>query len=354
MITRHITTKRVLFALIALLALAAITGWWLKGGQAVETYQVGEATLEESVRGPARVQARVAVTVSARVTAVILAIDTDIGQRVRKDQVLARLDDRDLKARVAAANASLARARADLALAASKERRDQGVFDKGFISAAAMDTSVMQRQAKAAEVSAMVQELRLAEAQASYATLRAPMDGIVVARLADPGDTAAPGTPILRMVDPATLQAVARIDETEAGRIQPGMPATIRLRSGGEAAGRVARIALEADAAAREFEVEVAFVEPPARFAIDQEAEVVIRAGTVRGLVIPLSAVMRQDGRPGVLKVNGGRARFQPIEAGASSQGMLLVRKGLNAGDVIVRAAQSVRPGSRVHAKSNN
>ncbi|NCS64911.1 MAG: hypothetical protein COS39_09025 [Hydrogenophilales bacterium CG03_land_8_20_14_0_80_62_28] len=346
-----ISRKFVLIALVVVLALAAAVGWWLKGGQTVAVVKARVGTLDELVRGPGRVQARVPVTLSARVTAVVVAIEADIGDRVRKDQVLVRLDDRDLMARVASATASLARARADLALAESNQRRDREVFEKGYISAVAMDTTAMLRQAKVAEVAAVVQELKLAEAQASYANLRAPMAGIVVARLAEPGDTAAPGAPILRLVDPATLQTVARIDETEAGRVQPGMPAVIRLRTGGEVAGKVARIGLEADAAAREFEVEIAFDEPPARFAIDQEAKVAIRVGTVRGLLIPASAVIRQDGQPGVLVARDGRARFQPVETGFSSNGMVMVIKGLSASDAIVRAAQTIKPGARVRAE---
>lgn len=345
-----ISRKFVLIALVAVLALAAAV-WWLKGGQTVAVVKAKEGTLDELVRGPARVQARVPVTLSARVTAAVIAIEADSGDRVRRDQVLVRLDDRDLMARVASAAAALARARADLALAESNERRDREVFENGYISAAAMDATVMLRRVKAAETSAVAQELKLAEAQASYANLRAPMAGVVVARLAEPGDTVAPGAPILRLVDPATLQAVARIDETEAGRVQPGMPATIRLRSGGEVAGKVARIRMEADAAAREFEVEIAFDAPPARFAIDQEAEVAIRVGVARGPLIPASAVIHQDGQPGVLLVRDGRARFQPVETGASGNGMVLVRKGLSADDAIVRTAQPVKPGARVRAE---
>ncbi|OGI42424.1 MAG: hypothetical protein A2V92_03470 [Candidatus Muproteobacteria bacterium RBG_16_65_31] len=347
----NIPRKTSLIVFGAALVLAATAGWWSLGGQSVAVIRAGEGTLDEFVRGPARVQARAPVTLSARVTAAVIAITVDVGGRVRKGQVLVQLDDRDTRARVAAAAAAQARARADLALAGSNERRDREVFEKGYISQAAMEAAATLRAAKEAEVAAATQELRYAETLASYARLTAPMDGVVVARLAEPGDTVAPGTPILRLVDPATLQAVARIDETEAGRVQPGMPAMIRLRAGGEVAGKVARIALEADAAAREFAVEIAFDGPPARFAIDQEAEVTIRVGAARGLLIPLSAVIRQDGRPGVLLVREGRARFQPIETGASGNGMVLVRKGLSAGDLVVRAAQTVKQGARVRAR---
>ncbi len=343
-----ISSRTVWIAVGSAAALVTAAAWFLRDAPTVEVVRVAEGALDETVRGPAQIQARVPVTLSARLTAAVLSVAVDIGDRVRRGQVLVRLDDRDVRARVSAASAALARARADLALADSNERRDREVFARGYISPAAMEATASLRSAKEAEVAAAEEELRYAETFASYARLTAPMDGVVVARLAEAGDTVAPGTPILRLVDPRTLQAVARIDETVAGRIQPGMPAVIRLRAGGESAGKVARIGLEADSAARELEVEVAFDEPPARFAIDQEAEVAIRVGSARGLVVPLSAVTRRDGRPGVLVVRGGRALFRPIDTAAIGDGRLVVREGVAPGELIVREAQSVRPGARV------
>jgi len=103
-----------------------------------------------------------------------------------------------------------------------------------------------------------------------------------------------------------------------------------------------------AAAAAREFAVEVTFDEPPARFAIDQEAEVAIRVGNAHGLIVPLSAVIRQKEQPGVLVARGGRVHFQPIEAGSSGKDKVLVRKGLTVGESIVHRAQAIKPGARV------
>jgi HlyD family secretion protein len=322
------------------------------GSAAVETVAVRQGSVEELVHGPARVRARVPVSISSRFAAEILDVTVDIGDVVRKGQVLVRLDGRDMQARMSASRALLARAEADLALARSNEQRDREVFEKGYISRAAMDATSTLRKLKQAEVSVAREELTYAGTQAEHATLSAPMDGIVTARLAEPGDNATPGAPILRMVDPRTLQAVAMIDETVAGRIRPGMQAAILKRTGGTSAGRVSRIQLEADAAAREFQVEVDFVEPPDRFAIDQEAEVTITTGMQKGLVVPVSALQQKDGRQGVLSVRGGRAVFQPLETGVSDGKSVLVKKGIRSGEQIVRNASGVKAGSRVHAKA--
>jgi multidrug efflux pump subunit AcrA (membrane-fusion protein) len=117
----------------------------------------------------------------------------------------------------------------------------------------------------------------------------------------------------------------ARIDEALVGRLVEGMPAAIRLRSGETYAGRVARISRQSDAATRELEVNVAFDAPPARFAIDQEAEVAISAGVERGPSVPIAALVRRDGAQGVMLVREGRAVFHPVRVAASDGRIAIV-----------------------------
>lgn len=318
---------------------------------AVEAVSVREGSVDATVHGPARIQARVPVSISSRFASEILDITVDVGDRVRSGDVLVRLDARDLQARTSASRAMLARAEADLALARSNEQRDREVFEKGYVSKAAMDATTTLRKLKQAEVAAAREELAYTSTQAAHAMLTAPMDGIVTARLAEPGDNAIPGAPILRLVDPRTLQAVVMVDETVAGSIVPGMPATIHKRTGGTSAGRVSRIRLEADAAAREFLVEVDFVELPERFTIDQEAEVAIMTGRQKGLVVPVTALRQQNSRQGVLAIRNGRALFQPVETGTSDGKRVVIRKGLKNGERIVRNATGLKPGTRVRAE---
>src|SRR3989304_1250146 len=98
------------------------------------------------------------------------------------------------------------------------------------------------------------------------------------------------------------------------------MPASIRLRPGETLSGKVARIARQSDAATRELEVNVAFDAPPERFAIDQEAEVTISAGEEKGIVVPVAALVQDQGKQGVLVVRGGRAEVQGVQTGAAER----------------------------------
>jgi RND family efflux transporter MFP subunit len=324
------------------------------------------------------VQARIPVTVSARITATVTKLLADQGDAVKRGQLLAILDDRELEAKraaaanaretsarnIAAAQAALAKAEAELELARVKYRRDQDLLRAGYVSQSAMDSSAATLRsaeanvenaravlaARQSESQGVAHEARYADTVLSHTRVLAPMDAIVVERLAEVGSTVVSGTGLFRLVDPATLWVAARIDESVVGRVEVGQSAEIRLRTGNTVAGKVARIARQADAATRELEVDVAFDSPPARFAIDQEAEVSIHAGEDKGLVVPLTALVQHEGKQGVFVVRDSRAQFRPVVTGAAEGSRALVRQGLAAGDPVIVRPQAVKPGARVRA----
>jgi RND family efflux transporter MFP subunit len=347
-------------ALLGLVAAAALGGRLMLRTGAVEALPVAEGEVEVRVSGPGTVQARVPVTLSARTSAQVVALHADHGDRVARGQLLAVLDDRDLAAKrnaaaagretvernVAAAEATLAKAAADLELARSRLRRDLDLYRSGFISQSAYEASSLGMKsseaaadnanallaARRAEAHGVREDARYADALWSYTRITAPLDGIVIQRAVEVGSMLTPGAPVFRLVDPATLWVVARIDESVVGQLAEGMPARIRLRSGGEFSGHVARISRQSDAATRELEVDVAFDAPPARFAIDQEAEVSILAGIERGPVIPVAALVRVKGMQGVMIVRDGRKQFQPLRIAASDGTHAVVVSGLEKG----------------------
>lgn len=355
------TIRLLRWALVALLALGVATAvWWWTRPEPAPPVTVSQGELEILVSGPGTVQARVPVTVSARVSAQVVSLHADHGDRVQRGQPLAVLDDRDLAAKraaaaaaresiarnIAAAQASLAKAQADLELARSRHRRDAGLKRSGFISESAYDASVLGMRAaeaaadnaaaalaaRRAEARGVAEDARYADTLWSHTRISAPMDGLVIQRAVEVGTMVAPGTTLFRLVDPATLWIAARIDEALVGKIEEGMPARITLRNGEEHTGRVARISRQSDAATRELEVNVAFDAPPARFAIDQEAEVSIAVGTQRGLAVPVEALVRRDGLQGVFVVRNGRKVFQEVRIAASDGRIAIIAEGLDPG----------------------
>jgi RND family efflux transporter MFP subunit len=368
----RITVAGIVVTILAAAALYRAFGY----AAAVETVPVAEGAVPVTIKGPGTVEARFPVTLSARITATITNLHVDQGDAVKRGQLVATLDDRDLAAKragsvqtqetarrnVTAAQAAVAKAEAELDLARTKHRRDQDLLRAGYVSQSVMDSSAATLRsaeanlenakallaAREADTGTVAQEAAYAAAVLSHTQLAAPIDGIIIERLVETGSTVVAGTPIFRMVDPATLWVAARIDESVVGRVSVGMPAAIRLRTGETVSGKVARISRQGDAATRELEVNVAFDAPLSRFAIDQEAEVAIAAGEERGLVVPIASLVENAGKQGALVIEDGRARFRPLATGAADGKRIVVRKGLAAGDVVIADPQRVKPGSRV------
>ena len=368
---------------VGVLVLAAGAALFWRFGHAVEVpvAVAAQGTIAARVLGPGTVQARLPATLSARVNATVVQVLVDVGDVVRQGQLLATLDDRDLSARrgvvagqqealqrnTEGARAAVAKAQADLELARSKQRRDLDLLTRGFVSQAVVDASNAALDGAAAGLAAarattaardadartLQQEARYADVVLSHARILAPMDAVVVQRLAEAGNTVVPGTPLFKLVDPKSLWVATRVDESVVGRVQVGQVASIRLRSGELLSGKVARISWQSDAATRELDVHVAFDAAPARFAIDQEAEVSIAVGLDRGVVVPLAALVRDSsGQQGVLVIEGGRTRFQAVATGGADGPRVLVRKGLTGGETVVAVAAGMTAKRRVQAQA--
>ncbi len=383
-------TRRTITIAAASLVLAAAAGaayWRFVRAVDVPVAVATQGAIAARVVGPGTVQARIPVTLSARISATVVQVHADVGDVVRSGQLLVTLDDRDLSARrgvvagqqeallrnTEGARAALVKAQADLELARGKQRRDVELVAQGFVSQAVLDASNAGRDgaaagvdaaqaalaARAADARSLSQEARYADAVLSYTRIVSPMDGVVIQRLGEAGNTVVPGTPLLKIVDPKSLWVATRVDESVVGRVQAGQTASIRLRSGEVLPGKVARIARQSDAATRELDVHVTFDSVPQRFAIDQEAEVSIAVGEDRGILVPLTALTRDKaGREGVLVIdggggnggNGGRTRFQAVETGGADARQVLIRKGLACGEFVVAKAAGITANRRVRS----
>lgn len=347
----------------------------------VPVVEAAQGAVAARVVGPGSVQARVAVTISARIGASVSQVHVDVGDPVRPGQLLVTLDDRDPSARrgvvsgqqqallhtTQGARAALDKAQADLALARARQRRDAELLAQGFVSQAVLDASNAARDsaqagvdaaqatlaARTADAVTLAQEARTADTALTYTRLVSPIEGVVIQRSGEAGTTVVPGTPLLKLVDATSLWVATRVDEAVIARVQPGQAARLRMRSGEVLGGTVARLARQSDAATRELDVFVAFDRVPQRFAIDQEAEVTIQVGEDVGVVVPLAALVRDKaGRHGVLLVSTGtdpsRTRFQPVETGPSDTRQVLIRRGLDGGEVVVANAVGMTANQRV------
>jgi HlyD family secretion protein len=218
-----------------------------------------------------------------------------------------------------------------------------------FLAAQANErASLAAVDARQAAFVRLVQEQRVAETILSYTVIQSPMAGVITRRALEPGSAVAPGAVVFQIVDANALWVATLIDQSLAGRVEVGQRASIRLRSGREASGHVARIALEADPVTRELEIDVAFDERPDRFAIHEEADVTILGQQAHGLTVPLDAVSHGPDGSFVYVVEGGRAQRRPVQLGIVGAKNALATGGLSEGSLVVLTPNVVRDGQLV------
>jgi HlyD family secretion protein len=338
---------------------------------------VKKVEVQGKVHGPGTVQSKVPVTLSAKITGILEDLYADQGDRVKKGQLLARLDSAELRAREMAAQAAknraqrdLARAQADmikaqanLVLAQSNYQRDLEVFRPGYISKAAFDTTKAQLKVAESEVTASratvtAQESAVKQAESEthaaaaihkYTHIVAPMDGLITVRKSEIGDTITPGTAIFQMVDLDQIWLATWIDESQIAQLREGQPATIKLRSGRVFKGEVVRLNKEADTVTRELEVDVKFDKLPHPLAIGEEGEVDIDTGRQTAPAVPLSAIIERQGVKGVFVVAKGVARFRPVSLGLQDGQRAAVLQGIKEGEMVIVNPAGIEPGKAIN-----
>ena len=189
----------------------------------VPTIVVGRQASATGFEAEGTLQAVQQSVVSARVSGSVLQLAVKAGQAVRAGQLLARLDDREMQAGVAAGDAAVAQAQAVQTQAQQQLQRQRDLRAQGFLSAAALDSATTQAQAAGAAVQ-QAQALRQQAALArGFASVTAPFDGVVLATHVEAGELATPGRPLVTVYAPGRLRAVVQLpsNRAQAARAAP-------------------------------------------------------------------------------------------------------------------------------------
>jgi HlyD family secretion protein len=377
---RRAAVGAVVLALLGALAFAALRTGPLAPIKVTVT-QATEGALNPALFGIGTVEAQRNWMVGPTVAGRVLSVKVDVGDAVKAGQLLAEMDPVDLDQRLAALDASLARAgsgqaaaQAQLADAAARQalavgnnQRNQDLARQNFISSGALDARVQElasasaaQQAAQANLAGAGHDLqRLKAERAALAQQRgnvrllAPADGVVTTRDAEAGSTVVAGQPVLRLIDPGSLWVRLRVDQGRSAGLANGLPATIVLRSqpGAVQKGQVVRIELLADAVTEERMAQVAFAQPPAGVSVGEMAEVTLQLpATAQALLLPNASIQRQQGQTGVWRLKAGKPEFAPVQLGAHSlDGQVQVLQGLSRGDeVVVYSQKALTPGARI------
>lgn len=170
-------------------------------------------------------------TVAAQIAGRVVELRFDVGDFVKKGEVIARIDERAASQAVAATEAQVQQAQAALANARAEYERSKQLVAQKFLSQAALDRAEAELKAAQARVSALVAGVGQAQAERSFATIVAPYSGIVSARHVEVGEMATPGKPLMTGFDPGTLRVSATVPQARVAAIQAGAKARVEVPS---------------------------------------------------------------------------------------------------------------------------
>lgn len=270
--------------------------------------------------------------VSAQVAGRVMALTVKAGDRVRAGQVLARIDETAAIQQAAASQAQVAVAQSELQAARQDLDRNRRLFDKQYISRAAMDHIQAQFDVATAQARATLAQAGLARTQTGFHTLIAPYAGIVASVPAEVGDMAMPGKALIEMYDPQALRVVANVPEAAVAQINRKAPITVELSGGTAASGRVVvsemTVLPTANPASHTMQIRLSLPERTAGLSPGLFARVsfpMLQGEQRARLTVPVAAVIKrtelaavyvvdQDGKPRLRQVRLGKRVGERIE----------------------------------------
>lgn len=359
--------KRIIKGIILFALIAALVAWFKLARVPVAAYEVRTSSLVAEVMGTGTLEARVKTTISPRIQEHLDEVLVDQGDAVKEGQLLARLNDADIRAQIEIATAALAAAKTAVervrsdevrALAVKKNaqlnhQRTSELLAKRMVSQENMDNAVEQLHIAEADVARSRAAIAETESQVvtarktllyeqqrlSYTRVISPYGGLVVRRDRDPGGVVVPGGSLMLLVATNELWVSAWVNETASSGLSVGQPARVVFRSDetNAVAGEVARLGRETDRETREFLVDVRVRALPPNWTVGQRAEVFIETGRAdSALAVPQKFIQWRSGKPGVFVNEAGVARWRGVTLGLHGREKAEIAKGLAAGEQVV------------------
>lgn len=300
------------------------------------------------------------------------------GSTVKQNEVMARLENRDVTAQMqqAEANVNLARAnleqgRAEMREAERAMKRADDLLAKNFVSQAAHDSALARFDKARAAIAGLEASVGVAQANhrasqvaVEQTLIRAPFDGIVLTKNANVGDVITPFSSatgsqaaVVTMADMSTLEVEADVAEASLAKVQLGQPCEIQLDALPDVRfrGMVHRMVPTVDRAKATVTAKIRFVDADARILPEMSAKVsflereVQPAERSRRTAVPAHALAERNGRPVVFLLKDGRAVETPVEVGDKLGELVEVRKGVSPGDrVVLKPAAGLRDNAAV------
>ena len=216
---------------MTVVVIVAVAAWALSGGKEKEDInfkqeKVSLQTLQNSVTATGTIEAVTSVTVGTQVSGIVNKLYVDYNSQVKKGQVIAELDKTNLLSELNTAKANMASAQSQLNYQSANMKRYQTLYQKGLVSADDYENALLTyRQAKE-QVATAKEQVQRAQTNLGYATITSPIDGTVISKSVEEGQTVAASfnTPELFTIakDLTNMQVVADVDEADIGAVKEG------------------------------------------------------------------------------------------------------------------------------------
>ena len=347
------------------IVIVAVAAWAMSGGKKEEDINFKEEkvalkTLQNSVTATGTIEAVTSVTVGTQVSGIVNKLYVDYNSQVKKGQVIAELDKTNLLSELNTAKANLASAQSSLNYQAANMERYKTLYKKGLVSADEYENALLTyRQAKE-QVASSRENVQRAQTNLGYATITSPIDGTVISKSVEEGQTVAASfnTPELFTIakDLTNMQVVANVDEADIGGVKEGDRVTFTVDAYPDDTfeGTVKQVRLEATTTNNVVTYEVVISAPNADLKLKpgltanvtiytQERSGVLAVANKALRFTPTKETVGKDmkivdckGKNKVWTLNGNTLTAHPVTIGQSDGINTEITKGLKQGDKIV------------------
>lgn len=350
---------------VVVIVIVAVAAWAMSGGKKEEDINFKEEkvalkTLQNSVTATGTIETVTSVTVGTQVSGIVNKLYVDYNSQVKKGQVIAELDKTNLLSELNTAKANLASAQSSLNYQAANMERYKTLYKKGLVSADEYENALLTyRQAKE-QVASSKENVQRAQTNLGYATITSPIDGTVISKSVEEGQTVAASfnTPELFTIakDLTNMQVVANVDEADIGGVKEGDRVTFTVDAYPDDTfeGTVKQVRLEATTTNNVVTYEVVISAPNADLKLKpgltanvtiytQERSGVLAVANKALRFTPTKETVGKDmkivdckGKNKVWTLNGNTLTAHPVTIGQSDGINTEITKGLKQGDKIV------------------
>ncbi len=319
----------------------------------VRTVIAEKGELGQTVTLTGQILAEKEIALAFRIGGRMIERNVDVGDAVKPDQIVAKLDPQNELNALRSARAGLSAAEGVLSQTSAQFDRQQQLLTNGFTTRVLFDQAQQAYNTARAAVDDAKAQLEIAEDRVGYTELKAGVAGTVTARRAEAGEVVQAGQPIYTVARDSGWDAVFDVPAQLLRVAEPDTAIAIALTDDPTvtATGRIRQIDPQADPITRTFRVRVAVDNPPAAMRLGATVTGRVSTDTAKAIAIPATALTSTANSPAVWVVDpkDQTVKLQPVEILRFDPGTAVIAGGLNGGEIVVTAGvQALHPGQKV------